>query len=885
MANWKQTFKQHRHTLAALAAAAVCFAVFVLAWYTAVRGQGSKALSARISDDYSAYTTVEQSVSQTFAFDDDLIAMAFVFGVEGEQPAGTLELTLTDAATGEVLAQSTGDMAAILPGQYTGLGLDRTVTGGEGRSYTVTLTPHYEGAGRLSMGHSAATALWQQNAAVDGAEIYGTLALLVTYRQIGGFLTLYYWLAAALALAVVFFGVRSALRGRFALHRLVFVLVLALGVAYTVVLPPYGAPDEKYHINQSFTLACRWANVLSDEDWQMGHVPISMSYRREHDVNTALQDQETGTTVWAWQAFADDLFTLSPDAFDSHAEYQEAQTDENPLLYLPSAAAVFLAFVLRLGFVPALVLGRLASLACFALLAAAAVKYTPFGRRVFAAAALLPMTLHLAASFSRDSLLLGLCFAFAALAMRAAFAPEAPGRKLLAALAAAGLLMCPGKAVYLPLALLVLCIPGRRLALPRPALWKAGYLAACLALTLALNSTMLGTAMTGGTAESQAAESTAAAQTAVQAGGAALTTDAAGPAGPAHGAPEAEAAEETPVVTSEDLAHTESGVLVYREDLAENTLENYVRRLYWYAEGAEAPEAEVTFWADALRSGDTTFALLAQSFFFSPQEMEQSRFSDRDFAVAMCYAILNRQPHTDEPDSWAGAIAENGRIQLFKAFYSTHEIPEVYGSFGITIGTEDSDRYPLDRTQLAAEAEANAAVRESQSVATGDDAVCYTPGYILAHPADTLRLLVNSVIQNGDHYIRTLVGGSLGYYTMDLAWGWVAALYLLLAWAALPAKGEALPGRRARAALLVLGGLCCALSVAGCLTWTPTYSETLYGLQGRYFLPVLPAMLAALAPRSLQAADGQKAGAGLVCALCVVNAGVLLNTMLAVIAL
>ena len=141
------------------------------------------------------------------------------------------------------------------------------------------------------------------------------------------------------------------------------------------------------------------------------------------------------------------------------------------------------------------------------------------------------------------------------------------------------------------------------------------------------------------------------------------------------------------------------------------------------------------------------------------------------------------------------------------------------------------------------------------------------------------------MIQNGDHYIRTLVGGSLGYYTMDLAWGWVAALYLLLAWAALPAKGEALPGRRARAALLVLGGLCCALSVAGCLTWTPTYSETLYGLQGRYFLPVLPAMLAALAPRSLQAADGQKAGGGLVCALCVVNAGVLLNTMLAVIAL
>ena len=293
----------------------------------------------------------------------------------------------------------------------------------------------------------------------------------------------------------------------------------------------------------------------------------------------------------------------------------------------------------------------------------------------------------------------------------------------------------------------------------------------------------------------------------------------------------------------------------------------------------------MTFWADALRNGDTTMALLAQSFFFSPQEITQPRLSDRDFVFALSYCMLDRAPWPDELPVWLDRVAAEGRSSQFKAIYSSAETVALFEAFGVTIGTEDSERYPLDRAELSAETEANAAVRESQSVATGDDAICYTPGYILTHPADTLRLLVNSVIQNGDHYIRTLVGGSLGYYTMDLAWGWVTALYLLLAWAALPAKGEALPGRRARAALLVLGGLCCALSVAGCLTWTPTYSETLYGLQGRYFLPVLPAMLAALAPRGLQAADGQKAGSGLVCALCMVNAGVLLNTMLAVIAL
>ena len=77
------------------------------------------------------------SVSQTFSTDSDLLALAFVFTVPGEQPSGTLELTLADADTGETLAASTGEMAYIVPGQYTGLGLDRTVEGREGGRYSM----------------------------------------------------------------------------------------------------------------------------------------------------------------------------------------------------------------------------------------------------------------------------------------------------------------------------------------------------------------------------------------------------------------------------------------------------------------------------------------------------------------------------------------------------------------------------------------------------------------------------------------------------------------------------------------------------------------------------------------------------------------------------
>ena len=69
-------------------------------------------------------------------------------------------------------------------------------------------------------------------------------------------------------------------------------------------------------------------------------------------------------------------------------------------------------------------------------------------------------------------------------------------------------------------------------------------------------------------------------------------------------------------------------------------------------------------------------------------------------------------------------------------------------------------------------------------------------------------------------------------------------LYLLLAYAALPVQGAVMkPAGKARGWCCAAAALCCLLAVAGCLLWTPTHYDTLYGLQGRYFLPVLPLLL------------------------------------------
>ena len=149
-------------------------------------------------------------------------------------------------------------------------------------------------------------------------------------------------------------------------------------------------------------------------------------------------------------------------------------------------------------------------------------------------------------------------------------------------------------------------------------------------------------------------------------------------------------------------------------------------------------------------------------------------------------------------------------------------------------------------------------------------------------------LLVRSVVQDADNWVRGLVGGSLSYSSLDLAWFWVLAA--LPAAVAMPPfrrrmfPWPGLPQGRYRVWCALAALLCAALAFAGCLVWTPTYYQTVYGFQGRYLLPVLPLFLLTCLPRRVQVASGKQSACTLVCCLCVINAGVLLNAMLAVIA-
>ena len=291
--------------------------------------------------------------------------------------------------------------------------------------------------------------------------------------------------------------------------------------------------------------------------------------RRRRDAD--LQDENT--TVFTWEEFTSGLFTTTDQPFDSHREYNELQTDQNPLLYVVSAAAVFLAYVLHLGFAPALFLGRLANLLLFAALAALAVKVAPFGKRVFTVAG---AATHDACTWRPASAAMPRCWGCASPLRRCCWMrPSAPKSRRLSPLpagAAAGLWCAAGpRQACLPAAGRAVAGGARSPAGPPRQSKKCGYLAVCLALALLLNTGLLADTLHSGAGEqtetSETTETTA----------------------------EAENIEDTDRTPKGRPEERDADYEV--EICTVNTTENFLRRLYYFIDNTRDPaQSELDFW-------------------------------------------------------------------------------------------------------------------------------------------------------------------------------------------------------------------------------------------------------------------------------------------------
>lgn len=129
----------------------------------------------------------------------------------------------------------------------------------------------------------------------------------------------------------------------------------------------------------------------------------------------------------------------------------------------------------------------------------------------------------------------------------------------------------------------------------------------------------------------------------------------------------------------------------------------------------------------------------------------------------------------------------------------------------------------------------------------GDSIWTFSFGYICRNLNATVKLLLRTLPEQGALWLQGLLGTTLGepiVYRIDVSWLIGIGLLLTLLAAALP-RQDAQPMLARRTSWGIAGILLGVVAAvfAAALNWTPINYQTLFGMQGRYLLPVLPLAL------------------------------------------
>lgn len=247
------------------------------------------------------------------------------------------------------------------------------------------------------------------------------------------------------------------------LHKLILVFGFAFGVLSCLINTPGSVPDEPAHASNIYL----WSNRLlllpeteaADQNNPVYRDVVSTMRRADLASEPWLLGRETTTEAYRnilkhtnWVYSADEREVVSATLRDNSV---------TPVVYLPAIIGFTIARLLSLGYYPMLMLGRLCMLAFYVFAASWAIKKIPVGKMALFVTALLPMSLHLAASLSYDAVIIALSMMTFAYIMYLAYGEieRIRWKEILTMLALAALLAPCKVGVYLPVLILIFLIP------------------------------------------------------------------------------------------------------------------------------------------------------------------------------------------------------------------------------------------------------------------------------------------------------------------------------------------------------------------------------------------------------------------------------------------
>lgn len=271
--------------------------------------------------------------------------------------------------------------------------------------------------------------------------------------------------------------------------------VLVLGILYMTALPPLSAPDEISHFVSAYAVSnCILGEAPVDEEGNVKMRAEDEFLQNIYGVSGDEARESLGRVLteetWKQIASRGTPVFVSPEQNVMVSSVQKP-VGTTPAAYLAPALGITIGRLLGVNCVILAFLGRLFNLLFFAAMIYGSVRILPFGKTVLWGAALLPMTLHLAASCSYDAFLTGMCFFYGSYALHLAYAKPAVQKRDIAVLAVLAAAFGPCKMVYAVVLGMALLIPTEKFGGWRGRILSAG--AVLLAFGLAMLAVNRGT--------------------------------------------------------------------------------------------------------------------------------------------------------------------------------------------------------------------------------------------------------------------------------------------------------------------------------------------------------------------------------------------------------
>ncbi len=173
-------------------------------------------------------------------------------------------------------------------------------------------------------------------------------------------------------------------------------------------------------------------------------------------------------------------------------------------------------------------------------------------------------------------------------------------------------------------------------------------------------------------------------------------------------------------------------------------------------------------------------------------------------------------------------------------------------------------------------------VEETDTYLVYADSEVYTLSWVFSHISDSVKIFFNTVRTESGYWFKQMIGSSLGWLEIGMPEFLPFMFTMLMMFAVARPQNEPVYWKGwHRAVVACVVAIICILAIfAMFVAHTPAGYTTIQGVQGRYFLPVLP--LAMLVVRGNSLKRGENTNPAIIYTACLLNIWTVANVMVVI---